>query len=352
MSIKSSLRDASVLVTGHTGFKGSWICLLLEALGARVTGIALPPPTHPSLFKLVGIESRLAASHIVDVRDAAAVRTHIQATEPDIVFHMAAQPLVLKSYHDPIETFASNIMGTVHVLDALRGLKKSASVVIITSDKCYKNLESQTPYTEDSPLGGDDPYTASKACAEIVSGAYRHAFFSSADIALATARAGNVLGGGDFGANRLIPDLYRAAASGTALRIRYPNAVRPWQYVLDVLWGYLILATELKARKPFAVDAFNFAPPNATPVPVSAIVKQMTQIWDIPVPVEYEAPTHPETGVLRIDSSKATETLGWRSKMDTHTMLAETAAWYKEFLSGGDMVRMTHNQVDAYIAHV
>ncbi len=349
MSIKTSFHGASVLVTGHTGFKGSWLCLLLNALGARVTGIALPPPTTPSLFELLNIESKLERSNIIDVRDEKKMRTCIEKIQPDMVFHMASQPLVLESYRDPVGTFSSNIIGTVNVLDALRSVNKPVAAVMITSDKCYKNLESQTPYSEDSHLGGSDPYTASKACAEIVSHAYRSAFFSSGQIAVATARAGNVLGGGDFGANRLVPDLYRCAVNNTPIRLRYPDAIRPWQYVLDVLWGYIMLAAALKEKKEGVTEAFNFAPLDTKPMPVRAIVEHVTRMWERPIPVEYENPLHPETGVLRIDSSKAASVLGWKSQMSAEDMLSETAKWYKEYLSGKDMNDFTQNQIADFI---
>lgn len=350
MSIMSPYHGASVLVTGHTGFKGSWMCLLLKALGARVTGLALPPPTHPNLFEIADVASQIAASHVVDVRDMAALQRHIENAAPDVVFHMAAQPLVLESYRDPVGTFSTNIMGTVHVLEALKSLKKPAAAVMITSDKCYKNYESETPYDEASPLGGSDPYTASKACAEIVSHAYRSAFFSTGQVRVATARAGNVLGGGDFGEHRLIPDLYRCAVGKTPIRLRYPDAVRPWQYILDVLWGYLLLGAALRSGQRDAEDSFNFAPVGATPVTVRDIVERFCLVWQRNIPLEYEAPKHPETGMLRINARKAEQLLGWRSRMDTDAMLTATAEWYAAYLSGtANMLHFTETQLQRYV---
>jgi CDP-glucose 4,6-dehydratase len=351
MAIDTTYRGASVLVTGHTGFKGSWLCLLLNALGAKVTGVALPPPSEPSLYALLGIEQRLSVSHMLDVRDAEALRALIAKMQPDIVFHMAAQPLVLQAYADPVETFSTNIMGTVHVLDALRALKKPVAAVMVTSDKCYKNQESATPYVESDPLGGSDPYTASKACAEIVSQAYASAFFSAGDVAVATARAGNVLGGGDFGANRLVPDLYRVVSRGMPLKLRYPDAVRPWQYVLDVLWGYLTLGAALAQKKHAVADAYNFAPPDTTPVSVREIVARVSAIWGRAVEVGMEAPLHHETNVLRIDASKAGRILGWESLMDTDAMLTATAQWYERMLDGdADLWEFTQRQLNDYLA--
>ena len=251
-------RGKKVLLTGHTGFKGSWLVLWLHRLGARVAGVSLPPNTLPNLFSLVGIED-LCESHLCDIRDCAALNAVIRQIEPEIVFHLAAQPLVRASYLDPVETIATNVMGTAHVLDALRGLESTRVAVMVTTDKVYREKQPPRPYRENDALGGHDPYSASKAASEIVIGSYRSAFLAEQGVAIASARAGNVIGGGDWSADRLIPDAVRAWQKGQTLEVRRPDAIRPWQHVLEPLAGYLTLAEKIW-RQPALAGAYNFGP--------------------------------------------------------------------------------------------
>ena len=258
-------RGKSVLITGHTGFKGAWLTLWLAQLGARVTGVALPPATSPNLFTEAKVEA-LCDSHVCDVRDAAAFLDRIKASRPEIVFHLAAQPLVRASYREPLATFETNAMGTAYLLDAVRQIDSVRVVVIVTTDKVYRNVETLQPYREDDPLGGRDPYSASKAASEIIAASYRASFLAVRNVAVATARSGNVIGGGDWSDDRLIPDAIRAWDAGRALVIRHPEAVRPWQHVLEPLAGYMILASKLWER-PSLADAYNFGPTRVRPSP-------------------------------------------------------------------------------------
>jgi CDP-glucose 4,6-dehydratase len=320
-----------VLVTGHTGFKGAWLSLWLAQLGAEVVGLSDEIPTEPSLFALAGVAGDLAADVRADVRDLDAVRAALDAHRPEVVVHLAAQPLVRASHADPVGTLATNVMGTAHVLEAVRlSAAPPRAVVVVTSDKCYENREWEWPYREDEPMGGKDPYSASKGAAELVVAAYRRTFFATPDLPrVATARAGNVLGGGDWGADRLVPDLVRAAAAGTPARIRNPTAIRPWQHVLNPLSGYLALAERL-LEDPAAATAWNFGPADAEARSVGWVVERLVAAWDGEPAIETDPGPHPpEAGTLRVDSSRARTRLGWTPAWGLEEGLARTAAWYR-----------------------
>lgn len=322
-----------VLITGHTGFKGSWLALWLQALGAEVAGLALAPDTDPAHWDLLGLQ--LAHEARVDLRDAAGVRDAVAAFEPEIVFHLAAQPLVRRGYREPVETFDTNVGGLVHLLEAVRGCTSVRTVVNATTDKVYESDATTTGYREEDRLGGHDPYSTSKACAELVSTCYRRSFFDYDDgrghaVQLATARAGNVIGGGDWGEDRLVPDLVRAAASGQPLRLRNPRATRPWQHVLEPLSGYLRIGQMLWAGDATG-DAWNFGPAADATLAVGEVVEHLHQSWP-KLQVEFDNGPHPhEAAVLMLDSSKASRELGWHPVWNAETTLQRTAQWYQTF---------------------
>ncbi len=321
-------RGRRVFLTGHTGFKGAWLSLWLQAMKAEVRGFALAPATTPSLFELAqisdGMEHRLG-----DIRDFEAVSAALLNAKPEIVVHMAAQALVRAGYADPLGTFATNVMGTAHVLEACRRAPSVRAVVIVTSDKCYRNDERSSGYREDDRLGGEDPYSASKAAAEQVTHSYRRSFFpNERDVRIASARAGNVIGGGDWAEDRLLPDFVRAATRREPLRIRNPNATRPWQYVLEPLSGYLVLAQQLVSAAPNVEGAWNFGPSDV-PRSVLALVEDFGRRWPDPVVIEIDRNEHPkESGFLKLDCSKAATQLGWRPHTTLDTGLELTADWY------------------------
>lgn len=339
-----------VLVTGHTGFKGSWLSLWLHRMGARVTGFALPPPTGPSLFEAAGIGELV--THVEgDVRDAAALDRAIAASEPDVIFHLAAQPLVRLSYREPVETYATNVMGTVHLLDAARRVAGVKAIVCVTSDKCYENREWVWPYRESDPMGGHDPYSSSKGCAELIVSAWRNSFFAEQGPLLASARAGNVIGGGDWADDRLVPDLIRALASGTAPLIRSPASVRPWQHVLEALHGYLLLAERLLAGDRVFADGWNFGPSDEDARPVSWIVAQLQAKWGGDSRVAADTGPRPrEANLLRLDSSKARAELGWQPVLPLETALGWISEWHRAVGGGADARAMTMEQIARYIA--
>lgn len=326
-------RGRTVLVTGHTGFKGSWLALWLARLGARVVGYSHPPPTAPSHWEL--LPSPAVASHVGDVRDLAALTAVVAEHRPEIVFHLAAQPLVRRSYREPVETYTTNVIGTLNVFEAVRACAAVRAVVCVTSDKVYENRESAVGYTEAAALGGFDPYSNSKACAELVAKCYRQAFFAAGPL-LATARAGNVIGGGDWAEDRLIPDAVRAASVGEALKVRNPRAVRPWQHVLEPLAGYLQLGAKLLAGDATAADAWNFGPDDDGNVDVSSVVGVAAGAWPA---VRYENvgdPTGPhETKILKLDSAKARTGLGWLPVWPWREAVRRTAAWYRAYYESG-----------------
>jgi CDP-glucose 4,6-dehydratase len=320
-----------VLVTGHTGFKGAWLALWLQSLGARVTGFGAGPPTAPSLFELARV-GELVEDARGDVRDPAAVREAVQRARPEVVFHLAARAIVRAALEDAADTFAVNVLGTAHVLDAGR----EAAVVCVTSDKCY--APGLGPHREGDPLGGEDPYSASKAAQELVAGAYR----ASLGVRVATARAGNVIGGGDWGRDRLLPDLARARESGAPVVLRHPEAVRTWQHVLDPLGGYLRLAELLHGSAEWAA-AWNFGPADAQPV--RWVVDRVRERW--PLAVELVHPGDAvEAPALRLDASAARERLGWAPRMDASAAVAATVSWYDEVRGGNDARTVTLTQIE------
>ena len=320
-------RDRPVFLTGHTGFKGGWLATWLLALGARVTGYALAPDTTPSYFARCGLAERLT-SRLGDVADDAALASALAVARPSVVFHLAAQALVRRAYRTPVETFATNVLGTAHVLEAVRRTPSVEAVVVVTSDKCYDNRERPEGYREDEPLGGRDPYSASKAAAELVTAAYRRSFFTTG-ARVATARAGNVIGGGDWAEDRLVPDLVRALTGGDTVRVRHPAAVRPWQHVLEPLGGYLALAERLVESETFAT-AFNFGPRDEDAVPVAALVELVLGLWG---DGRWEAVAGTgaphEAGLLRLDWTRARERLGWRPVLTLKEAAELTVDWYR-----------------------
>jgi CDP-glucose 4,6-dehydratase len=346
-------REKKVFLTGHTGFKGSWLTLWLQALGAHVTGFALAPDTAPNLFTLGRISDGIE-SIIGDIRDRALLAAAMKAARPDIVIHMAAQPLVRESYVTPVETYETNVMGTVHVLDAVRQVSGVRSVVIVTTDKCYENREWEWGYRENEAMGGYDPYSSSKGCAELVTSAYRNSFFNPATyekhgVAVASGRAGNVIGGGDWAADRLIPDIMRAISRGETVDIRNPYAIRPWQHVLEPLSGYLMLAEKLYTDGPRFADAWNFGPNDSDAQPVQAIVERLTSQWGDGAQWRLDGGDHPhEATFLKLDCSKAHARLGWQPRWDLNHTLDTIVAWYKSAARNENLKTVTLAQIDEY----
>jgi CDP-glucose 4,6-dehydratase len=341
-----------VFVTGHTGFKGSWLCLWLQQLGAEVIGYALAPATQPSLFEVARVSDGMT-SVIGDIRDADALQAAMKASAPEIVIHMAAQALVRESYANPAETYAVNVVGTAQLLDAVRACPSVRAVVNVTTDKCYENRDWHWGYRETDMLGGHDPYSSSKACAEIVTAAYRSSFFSGAQrpvaVAVATARAGNVIGGGDWSRDRLVPDILAAIQSGHEVLIRYPDAVRPWQHVLEPLGGYLALAVRLFGEngQEFA-EAWNFGPTDDDARPVRWIVEQMLQRWGKGSWLVDAQPRPHEAAYLRLDSTKARRRLDWRPRWQLADALGAIVDWQRAYLRGDDVRALTLSQIAAY----
>jgi CDP-glucose 4,6-dehydratase len=345
----------SVFVTGHTGFKGSWLCLLLEQMGARVTGYALPAPTDPSLFEAAGIGG-LVRSVIADVRDYDALLAAMREAQPDVVFHLAAQPLVRYSYDHPVETYATNVMGTVHLLEAVRALGSVKAVVAVTSDKCYENREWVYPYRETDPMGGHDPYSNSKGCAELVAAAYRASYFPAARLAehgtgVATVRAGNVIGGGDWALDRLIPDLVRAFEAGEAPVIRSPGAVRPWQHVLEALQGYVEIAERLLGGEARFAEAWNFGPADEDARPVAWIVGRMAAAWGVESGWrDWQGEIPHEAGLLKLDCSKARAELGWRPRLGLEQAIDYIVSWHKAVAGGESALEVSRRQIRDFLS--
>lgn len=341
---RASWRDKRVFLTGHTGFKGSWLAFLLTRLGAKVHGYALPPSTEPSLFERSRVGELLASSVIADLRDARAVHSALAEAQPDVVFHLGAQPLVRRSYTEPVETYATNVMGTLHVLEAMRHVPSVRAAVMVTTDKVYENHEWPWGYREIDSLGGHDPYASSKACAELVVAAYRRSFLAhgARPVAVASVRAGNVIGGGDWAEDRLLPDAVRALSNGQPVRIRNPSAVRPWQHVLDLLGGYIALAERLLSDGERFAMAYNLGPDAASVWPVSRVMERVCALWGEGARFEVDGAQHPhETHTLLLDSSKAHCQLGWRPRTTLDLGLEWTISWYRDVLCGADArVRM------------
>mgnify|MGYP001603818245 FL=1 len=338
-------RDRRVLVTGHTGFKGSWLSTWLLQLGSKVTGIALQPHTDPAMFDLLGLGEQMD-SNIADIRDAAAVARVVQACDPEVIIHMAAQALVRESYAEPVGTFMTNVMGTAHVLEAARGANNLGAVVVVTSDKCYENREWVWGYRENDAMGGHDPYSASKGCAELGTSSYRQSYGDS--LPVASARAGNVIGGGDWSDDRLIPDIVRAITANEVVQIRNPGAIRPWQHVLEPLAGYLSLAEHVCNDAATFAGAWNFGPSHGDTQPVSALVERLSRNFDV-LEWQIDGGEHPhEAHFLKLDISKAVSELGYRPRIALDTALDWTARWYQAYLDGEDMLAVTRQQIDDF----
>jgi CDP-glucose 4,6-dehydratase len=337
-----------VLVTGHTGFKGSWLCLWLQSLGAQVTGYSLPPPTEPSLYELAHIQRGMNAI-AGDVLDLAHLRRVMREGQPEIVFHLAAQSLVRHSYTDPVATYATNVMGTVHVLESIRSAASVRAVVIVTTDKCYENREGLRAYRETDRLGGTDPYSNSKACAELVTGAFRKSFFTTlvgSTVGIASARAGNVIGGGDWAADRLIPDVMRAAFAGEEIPIRNLQSVRPWQHVLDPLCGYLALGEKLYRDPEHFSESWNFGPDESQTSSVLNVLGLLKELWGPGISWRLDDRVHPhEARLLNLDSGKAKTRLGWEPRWNLNSAIKATVQWYKAYQSNQDLRTSTEEQI-------
>ena len=341
-------RGRRVLLTGHTGFKGSWLSLWLQSMGVVIRGLALEPPTEPAMFKVARVADGMEHS-IADIRDYAAIQSLVNEFQPEIVIHMAAQPLVRLSYQQPIETYATNVMGTVHLLEAARHAGSVRAIVNITTDKCYENREWVWGYREDEPMGGHDPYSNSKGCAEMVSSAYRKSFLKDAGIAMATARAGNVIGGGDWAADRLVPDILRALAEREPVLIRNPHATRPWQHVLEPLSGYLLLAERLFEHGQTVAEGWNFGPRDEDARPVQWIVEHLCENWGHGAAWSLQPGDHPhEANFLKLDISKARQRLHWTPRWSLETALTRITEWHRDWLAGADMRARTLAQIDAF----
>jgi CDP-glucose 4,6-dehydratase len=346
--------DKRVFVTGHTGFKGSWLALMLSRLNARAYGFALEPPTTPNLFTIAGVDAFIDDRR-GDVRDLDDLKRAMDAAAPEIVIHMAAQPLVRESYADPVGTYATNVMGTVNVLEAARSVASVRLVLVITTDKCYENRDWVWGYRETDALGGHDPYSNSKACAELVTGAYRDSFFKANEsVRVLSARAGNVIGGGDFAVDRIVPDAVRAFMARRPLQVRSPNAVRPWQHVLEPLAGYLLLieaAMTAPAEKRGAFEGgFNFGPGPGSEQSVEKLLANFISAWGFDAQWERDGADHPhEARILRLDTAKARETLGWEPLLDFEQTTQWTAQWYRALAERADMPETTLKQIDRYL---
>ncbi len=342
-----------VFLTGHTGFKGGWLALWLSSRGAKIRGYALDPTTEPNLFTAASVASALDDVR-GDVRDCAKITASMTEFAPDVVFHLAAQPLVRRSYTDPLGTYATNVMGTAHVLEAVRSTPSVRAVVCVTTDKCYENKEWFWPYRETDALGGHDPYSSSKACAEIVSAAYRSSFFPidrlhEHHVAVATARAGNVIGGGDWSEDRLIPDLIRGFQTKQPALIRRPNAIRPWQHVLEALHGYMMLAEQLLAERAQFASAFNFGPRDDDAWPVERIATAAAKMWGEGASWVCDgAPSVHEAHFLKLDASRAHAELGWKPRLRIDQALEWTMSWYLAWRQGADMRQESQAQIAAY----
>jgi CDP-glucose 4,6-dehydratase len=345
---KGFWRDRSVFVTGHTGFKGGWISLWLSNLGAKVHGYSLIPPTTPNFFSETRLERRMQSSTIGDIRDLTKLISALQTVKPSVVIHMAAQPLVRESYVSPVDTFSTNVIGTVNLLEAVRLVDTVEAIVNITSDKCYENQEWARSYRETDRLGGHDPYSSSKACAELVTATYRKSFLAEAGIQLASVRAGNVIGGGDWATDRLIPDFLRAVDARKSLSIRSPHAIRPWQHVLEPLSGYLLLAERLVTEGSKFAEAWNFGPEETDSKPVSWILDRLCEKvlganW-----VLDRSPQPHEASVLKLDSVKAKTQLNWAPRWSLETALDKTVEWHQSWNEGQSMAEISVQQIEAY----
>jgi CDP-glucose 4,6-dehydratase len=343
-------RGKKVFLTGHTGFKGAWLALWLQQLGARLTGYSLAPHTSPNFFEVSDVAKGMN-SVIGDILDMQKLSQEVQSSKAEIILHLAAQSLVHQGYKTPVETYATNVMGTVNVLEAARHQPSVRGVVVITTDKCYENKEWYWGYRENDPMGGYDPYSSSKGCAELVTASYRSSYFNMDQhlqhgVGIASARAGNVIGGGDWAADRLIPDMVRAITNKEAVKIRRPNAIRPWQHVLEPLAGYLMLAQNLLLPNTLASSAFNFGPSDEDAKPVIDIAKYVTSSWGEGAAWTQDTAEHPhEAQYLKLDCSKAKAVLGWHPKMNLHQALDYVVQWHKAHLAGRNMRQISLEQI-------
>lgn len=346
-----------VFLTGHTGFKGGWLTIWLTSMGAKLTGYSLSPNTSPNLYEVAKIASLCERSIIGDIRELNVLRNAIVEASPDVVVHMAAQPLVRYSYENPVDTYATNVMGTVHLLEAVRSCPSVRAALIVTTDKCYENKEWIWGYRENEPMGGYDPYSNSKGCAELVTAAYRQSFFSEKEyanhrLAVASARAGNVIGGGDWSEDRLIPDAISAFEAKQPLMIRNPLATRPWQHVLEPLSGYLVLAQALFERGPDFSGAWNFGPLDPDARPVKEVVELLISQWGGTAAWKQDGALQPhEAHFLRLDCSKAKEALNWNARWSLEKAIEAIVEWRQTYSKGGDMLAMTRKQIDSYSAY-
>lgn len=342
-------RGKRVFLTGHTGFKGSWLSLWLQSLGAEVHGLALTPSTTPSLFTEARVGNGMVRSTLGDIRDLATVQQAMQACQPDIVIHMAAQPLVRLSYAEPVQTYATNVMGTVHVLEAARHCPSAKAIVVVTTDKCYENREWAWGYREYEAMGGHDPYSNSKGCSELVTSAYRSSFMCGQGQAVASARAGNVIGGGDWAADRLVPDILRAFEQGQPVAIRNPHSTRPWQHVLEPLHGYLTLAEHLYTQGQAFAEGWNFGPQEDDARPVKWIVEHMARAWGQGASWQQDGGVHPhEARYLKLDISKAKARLGWQPRWPLAIALEHISSWHQAWLAQDDMQQLCLQQIKQY----
>lgn len=341
-------KNKRVLLTGHTGFKGSWLSLWLQSMGVKLRGLSLEPPTQPALFNVADIA--IGMEHCIgDIRNFAIVKRQFDDFGPEIVIHMAAQPIVRRSYEQPLETYATNVMGTIHVLESARQINSVKAIVNVTSDKCYENREWVWGYREDEQIGGHDPYSSSKGCAELVSSAYRKSFFKDSGIALATARAGNVIGGGDWANNRLVPDIFRALQARESILIRNPCAIRPWQHVLEPLSGYLQLAERLYLHGQLDAEGWNFGPRDEDARPVQWIVEHLCEHWGGGASWTLQPGDHPhEASFLKLDISKARQRLQWTPRWSLEIALKKITEWHQAWLKSQDMRAVCLNQINQY----
>jgi len=349
--IQSFYRGKRVLITGHTGFMGAWLCMLLKQLGAEVTGFSLDLPAQPSLFEAVALSRNV---HCIegDVRDFDGLRNAMLASRPEIVIHLAAQSLVSRSYDSPLTTYATNVMGTAHLLEAARALPNLRAIVLVTGDRCYHNRDSIREFVESDPLGGDDPHSSSKGCAELIAASYQHSFFSgdTSSTAIATVRSGNVIGGGDWVEGRLVPDCIRAWMDGRMPVIRNPLFVRSWQHVLEPLWGYLLVAEALWSRPIEARGAWNFGPRDEDAQPVSVIADRLAELWGAGAEWSLAEGQKPdEVHSLRLNSQKARTKLGWHPRTNLDTALQWTTAWYRAYQNGHDAREVSLRQISQFL---
>jgi len=350
--MKAKFASCTVLITGHTGFKGSWLTALLSTLGARVIGVALDPPSHPSHFEVAGL-TEIIEDHRLDIREGDALKHLLSQTQPDFVFHLAAQPLVRQSYLDPVETYQTNVLGTLNLLEALRPLKKRCTAVLITSDKCYDNVEWVWGYRETDALGGTDPYSASKGAVELVIRSHMKSFFpKDGPVRVAVGRAGNVIGGGDWATDRIVPDCVRSWATGKSVQLRNPHSTRPWQHVLEPLSGYLTLASALNERPELHGEPFNFGPPAQQTHSVLELVQQMSKHWDQVLWEDVSGHDRDpyESGLLKLNCDKAMYHLKWHAALDFEETVQMTTEWYESYYKDPRSIHeRTVTQIQEYI---